>query len=165
MKTSDLAEETFSAITANKVRSGLTMLGIIIGIASVIAMIAIGQGAQSSVQASIQSIGANLILVTPGAQRGFGTASVSAGRGSAQSLTQADSDAIAADVGGVAAVAPELSRRYQVVAKGTNTNTQVTGTTPDYLQVRNVQIDQGSFFAQSQLQSLAKVAVLGPATR
>lgn len=165
MKTSDLAEETFSAITANKVRSGLTMLGIIIGIASVIAMIAIGQGAQSSVQASIQSIGANLILVTPGSQRGFGTTAVSAGRGSAQTLTQADSDAIATGVIGVAAVAPELSRRYQVVAKGTNTNTQVIGTTPDYLQVRNVQVDEGSFFVQSQLQSLAKVAVLGPATR
>ncbi|MDB4939898.1 MAG: hypothetical protein JWO40_323 [Candidatus Doudnabacteria bacterium] len=164
MKINDLFQETFAAVTANKVRSGLTMLGIVIGIGSVIAMVSIGQGAQNSVQSSIQSIGSNLILVTPGVQKGPG-ANISAGRGSATNLTQLDADAIKSTVTGIKAIAPEQSRRYQVTAKGTNTNTQVTGTTPDYLEVRNVQVDQGAFFATSQLQSLAKVAVIGPTTR
>jgi len=83
MKAADLFEETFSAVTANKARSGLTMLGIVIGIGSVIAMVSVGQGAQDSVQSRIQSIGSNLLTITPGAPRGVGTA-VSAGRGSAQ---------------------------------------------------------------------------------
>ncbi|HRZ30528.1 MAG TPA: ABC transporter permease, partial [Candidatus Paceibacterota bacterium] len=81
----DTLNETYSALTANKVRSGLTVLGIIIGIASVIAMLAIGQGAQSSITSSIQSMGSNLLTVQPGAQRGPGVA-VSSGRGSARSL-------------------------------------------------------------------------------
>ena len=83
MKSIDLIEETFSAVTANKVRSGLTILGIVIGIGSVIAMVAVGQGAQQSVQNRIQSIGSNLLTITPGVQRGVG-AQVSSGRGSAQ---------------------------------------------------------------------------------
>ena len=83
MKINDLFQETFSAITVNKVRSGLTVLGIVIGIGSVIALISIGQGAQASINSRIQSIGSNLILVEPGFQRGVGT-QVSAGRGSAQ---------------------------------------------------------------------------------
>ena len=80
MTNADLLEETFSALLVNKVRSGLTMLGIIIGIGSVIAMIAIGQGAQGAIQSNIQSLGSNLVLVLPGAQRGPGQ-QVSAGRG------------------------------------------------------------------------------------
>ena len=107
----DLADETIAALTANKARSALTVLGIVIGISSVIAMISIGQGAQASIQASIQSIGSNLILVTPGAQRQVG-ASVSAGRGSAKTLTQADADAIQTSVQNIQAEAPELSSRY-----------------------------------------------------
>ena len=72
MKTIDILEETYAALTANKVRTGLTMLGIIIGISSVIAMVAIGNGAKSSIQSSIQSIGSNLVIITPGTQRSFG---------------------------------------------------------------------------------------------
>ncbi len=164
MKTADLFEETFSAVTANKTRSGLTMLGIVIGIASVIAMVAIGQGAQAGVQSRIQSIGSNLLTVTPGAPRGVGSA-VSAGRGSAQTLTLADAAAISSDVQNIAAVSPELSRRYQVVAKSSNTNTSIIGSQTSYLSVHNVEIDQGSFFADSQMQSYARVAVLGPNVR
>src|SRR3990167_1986329 len=92
----DILSETYSALSANKIRSGLTILGIVIGISSVIAMVAIGQGAQASIQSNIQAIGSNLILVTPGAQRGPGF-QVSAGRGSARALTQKDSDAIMAE--------------------------------------------------------------------
>lgn len=162
MMLSDLLLETYSAVTVNKARSGLTVLGIVIGIASVIAMVAIGQGAQASIQTSIQSIGSNLIMITPGAQRG---SIVSTGRGTAQSLTQSDSDAIEQSVPGISAVAPEVSRRYQITAKGTNSNTSVMGTTPSYTTVRNVTVDTGSFFSDSQVSHQDKVAVLGPTTR
>jgi putative ABC transport system permease protein len=164
MTINDILQETLSAITVNRVRSGLTILGIVIGIGSVIAMVSIGQGAQGSIEASIQSIGSNLILVMPGFQRGVGT-QVSTGRGSAQTLTQADADAIQNGISLVKAVAPDLSRRYQVTAKGQNTNTEVVGTVPAYSQVRNVEIDTGSFISEQNVQSLAKVAVLGPTTR
>jgi len=162
MNTGDLFQESYSALTTNKARSGLTMLGIVIGIGSVIAMVAIGQGAQSSIQSSIQSIGSNLIMIMPGFQRGVGS-SVSAGRGSAQTLTLADAEAISS-VASVKAVAPNTSGRYQVTAKGSNTNTQVVGTTSAYPTVRNINIAQGSFFTDQQNRSMTKVAVLGPTT-
>lgn len=160
MRVSDLLEETYSAIAVNKVRSGLTILGIVIGIGSVIAMISIGQGAQGSIQSSIQSIGSNLIQIMPGAQRGPGT-QVSAGRGSAQTLTQEDADALRS-VTNAQAVSPEVSRRYQITAKGKNTNTQVIGTVQAYAAVRNVEIDKGSFLTDQVVKSASKVAVLGP---
>ncbi len=163
MTIKDTLQETFSAITVNKARSGLTILGIVIGIGSVIAMISIGQGAQGSINASIQSIGSNLVLVMPSFQRGVGT-QVSAGRGSAQTLIQADADAIKNEITLAKAVAPEISSRYQIVAKGTNTNTQVVGTVASYPEVRNVQIDTGAFISDQNIQSLSKVAVLGPTT-
>ncbi|HWR00024.1 MAG TPA: ABC transporter permease, partial [Candidatus Methylomirabilis sp.] len=163
MKTTDLLEEIYLGVSANKVRSGLTMLGIVIGIASVIAMLAIGQGAKAQIEANIQSIGSNLLLVMPGAQRGPG-AFVSTGRGSAQTLTRDDANALK-DVAGVAAVAPESGRRYQVTARGRNTNTQVMGTTPSYLAVRNVAVADGSFFTDAQVTQRAKVLVLGPTAR
>ena len=164
MTISDLFQETFEAITVNKVRSGLTMLGIVIGIGSVIGMISIGQGAQAQIQANIQSIGSNLLMVFPGAQRGPGM-QVSMGRGSAQTLTQEDADEIQKQVTLARAVAPEISRRYQVTARGQNTNTQVIGTVPSYPTVRNVEVAEGSFVAETHLRGLAKVAVLGPTTR
>ncbi len=164
MQLSDLLEETYLALVGNKVRSSLTVLGIVIGIASVIAMVAIGQGSQASIQASIQSIGSNLIAITPGAQRGVGQ-QVSAGRGSSQTLTAADASAIQAQVSSVSAVAPDLTKRYQVTAPGTNTNTQVIGTTPAYLNVRNIAVDQGSFFTDQDVTSMAKVVVIGPTAR
>jgi len=157
---SDLLEETFLALSSNKVRSGLTTLGIIIGISSVIAMVSIGQGSQVSIQASIQSIGANLIQVQPGSQRSFG--GVATQRGSAKSLTAEDAQAIADEISVAQAVAPEVSSRYQVAAKGTNTNTSIVGTTSSYTGVRNVQVAEGSFITDQQQASVAKVAVLGP---
>lgn len=164
MTTLDILQETYAALSANKARSGLTVLGIVIGISSVIAMISIGQGAQSSIEANIQSIGANLVLVTPGAQRGAGV-SVSAGRGSARTLTQADADAVAQNITLAKAVAPELSGRYQVTSKGKNTNTSIVGVTSSYPDVRNVQVDEGSFITEANMRSISKVAVLGPTAR
>ena len=163
MKTTDILHETYLALSANKARSGLTMLGIIIGIASVIAMTAIGQGAQNSISQSIQSIGSNLVIVMPGAQRSFG--GPSAGRGGALSLTLADADAITSQVSSVSAVVREVSSRKQVVASGNNTNTNIIGTEASYSTVRNVVIDEGNFISSQNVLSGSKVAVLGPTTR
>jgi len=163
MLITDLLQETSTALLSNKARSGLTILGIIIGIGSVIGMISIGQGTAGSIEANIQSMGSNLITIMPGFQRSF--SQVSAGRGTAQSLTMDDVKAIEEEIANVKAVAPQLSRRYQVVSKGKNTNTQIMGTTPAYLSVRNLKIDEGSFITEQQVTSFAKVAVLGPTTR
>jgi putative ABC transport system permease protein len=164
MMTQDLISETISSISSNKVRSGLTILGIVIGIGSVIAMISIGQGAQKSIESSIQSIGSNLLMIMPGAARQVG-GGPSAGQGSAQTLTIEDADAIKKDVSSVKAVEPELSRRYQVTYKGNNTNTQIVGTVANYPEVRNLQIDQGNFFNDQQNVSYDRVAVIGPTVR
>ncbi len=158
----DIIQEALWSLSANKVRSGLTVLGIVIGIASVITMVSIGQGAQQSIEKSIQSIGSNLIVIFPGAQRGN---AISSGRGNSQTLTLADADTLRDELTGVEAIAPEVSRRYQITARGTNTNTSVIGTVPEYLMVRNVAIDSGIFFSENQVKSSAKVAVLGPTTR
>ena len=158
----DLLKETIRSLTGNKVRSGLTILGIVIGIASVIAMVSIGQGAKNSIESSIEAIGSNLIVVMPGSQRGGG---INEGRGSAQTLTLEDATAIESEVQSIEGVAPEVSRRYQITAKGNNTNTQVVGTVPAYLNVRNVKIDSGTFITEQQIKVSAKVAVLGPTTR
>jgi putative ABC transport system permease protein len=163
MKIADLAEEIWLGVSSNKTRSGLTMLGIVIGIASVIAMLAVGEGSKAQIEANIQSIGSNLLLVQPGFQRGAGL-TVSTGRGSSQSLTREDAAALAS-AEGVAAVSPEINSRQQIIAKGTNTNTSVVGTTPGYLETRNLSVDTGSFFTDSQVNARAKVAVIGPTTR
>ncbi|MDP2736902.1 MAG: ABC transporter permease [bacterium] len=164
MLISDLFQESFLALSSNKIRSSLTILGIVIGIGSVIAMVSIGQGAQGTIEANIQSIGSNLLLVMPGAQRGFG-GTASAARGSAQSLTTEDATAIQREITLAKAVAPESSRRYQITAKGTNTNTNVIGTIASYTEVRNVKIDLGNFITDQNNLSSSKVAVLGPTTR
>lgn len=164
MKIQDLIEEIFFALLANKARSFLTILGIVIGIGSVIVMIAIGQGSQSKITSSIESLGANLIVVSPGTQRGFGMM-VSGGRGSAQSLTIDDAEAIKNELSLVKAIEPEVSSRYQVLAKGTNTNVSVVGTNNDYLLVRNMQIGEGSFISEQDLKNKSKIAILGTTVR
>jgi len=141
----------------------LTMLGIVIGIASVIAMVSIGQGAKSQIESNIESIGSNLLMIMPGAQRGAGSF-VSSGRGSATTLTLDDAEALT-EAEYIGAVAPESSRRYQVTAGSNNTNTQITGTTSAYTDVRNVTVELGTFFTDAQERSRSKVAVLGPTTR
>lgn len=163
MTTKDIIHETTSALMANKVRTALTMLGIIIGISSVIVMVSIGQGAQGSIQSSIQALGSNLLVISPGAQRGPGY-QVSSGRGSSHTLTPDDATAIANTVSNIAFISPEDSGRYQVTAKGTNTNTTVTGVTVAYSNVHNIQVNDGSFIADSDGKNLKKVAVIGPTT-
>jgi putative ABC transport system permease protein len=160
MTTRDLLEETYSAVTVNKVRSGLTMLGIVIGIASVIALVAVGQGSQASIQSSIQSLGANLVMITPGATRTFGN-TVRGAAGSSETLTPDDAVAIQS-VNNVAAVAPEVSGRYQVIYKTSNTNTSIIGTTGAYESVRNTSIDTGNFITDTDNTNSNRIAVIGP---
>jgi len=163
MSITDLLQETISAISANKLRSGLTILGIVIGIGSVIGMISIGQGAKSSIESNIQTLGSNLIAILPGAQRTF--SAVAAARGSAQTLTIEDAEEIKKEISNISGVAPVIQRNYQVVAQNKNTRTQIIGTTAAYSQVRNVQIELGSFFSEQNDTNLTKVVVLGPLVR
>jgi len=127
-------------------------------------MVSVGQGAQSSIESNIEALGSNLVMVMPGMQRGVGS-QISAGRGSAQTLTLEDAQAIQKEISLAKAVSPEVSGRYQVSAKGTNSNTSVVGTTPAYLEVRNLQIAEGTFISEQNIKSLFKVAVLGPTVR
>jgi putative ABC transport system permease protein len=156
----DLFSETYAALTGNKIRSGLTMLGIVIGISSVIALVGIGQGATASITASISALGSNLLMISPGASRNAGP--VSGGFGSATTLTQDDANAIQVDVPEVKAMDIELSKRYQITYKGNNTNTTVIGTQPSYAQVRNVAVASGSFITAFQLKNYSRIVVIGP---
>src|SRR3954464_9001951 len=109
MKYIDIFHETYSALSANKVRSSLTILGIVIGISSVIAMVSIGTGASNSISSSIQSLGSNLIMVSPGQQRGGPGFGAFGGRGGAKTLTSADADAVQEKIAGITAIDPEVS--------------------------------------------------------
>jgi len=161
MKLIDTLEETFLALLSNKARTGLTILGIVIGISSVIVMVSVGQGATSSIQTSIESTGSNLLMIMPGATRNIGYSARSAG-GTAQSLTMDDADAIVAEVSTVQYMTPTVSGRYQVVYKGNNTNTSVIGTSDTYTQVRNLSVNEGYFITNQDVESTSKVAVIGP---
>ena len=157
MKIGDILEEAVIAISANKVRSGLTVLGIVIGIASVIALTAIGQGSQASITASIESAGANLLTVSPGSASAGG---VRGAFGGAKTLLTSDSDAIA-QLSLVKAIAPQVTGRYQIVGSAGNSNAQVIATTSSYATVRNVTLSSGSFLTDQNVSDYAKVAVLG----
>ncbi len=163
MRLDDVLEETAFSVSSNKVRSALTILGIVVGIASVIVMVAIGQGAQASITNSINQAGSNLIMVMPGF--GGGGGAVRGARGSALSLTEEDAQAIQSQVQGVSAVSEERSTREQVIAGANNTNTQIMGATPAYANVHKVEIAQGQFIQPDNVASVARVAVLGPTTR
>lgn len=145
-------------LRANKLRSFLTMLGIIIGVAAVIAMVSIGMGVRSKIENSINSLGSNLIIIIPGATAPNG---MRLAAGSNNSLTAQDAQAIARSVPGVSAVAPMVQRQYQVVYGNKNWTTSVQGTTPDFTAVRNFAVAQGSFFTTKSLEQRERVAVLG----
>ena len=147
------------ALSANKLRAALTMLGMIIGVGAVIAMVSIGKGAQLAVTAQIQSMGTNLLFIRPGAQREGGVASQ---QGSRPTLTYDDAIAIAeASDLPVALVAPEFTTFAQILSRGSNVNTRVTGTTPEYEDVRNFHVATGEFVSRQSLDARSLVAVLG----
>ncbi|HEX9246904.1 MAG TPA: ABC transporter permease [bacterium] len=153
-----LLRVALQAIRRNATRSILTMLGIIIGVGAVITSMAIGSGAQAAVLAQIESLGANLVIVIPGAVSSGG---VSLGTGTRTSLKLADADAIAQLVPEVAAAAPSSQTSAQAVAGGANWFTTVVGSTPSWPAVNNWNVAQGRFFTSTEEVQRAKVAVLG----
>lgn len=162
MRTSDLVSSAGRALRANPLRSALTALGVIIGVASVVAMVALGSGAQAQVERSIASLGSNLLIVVPGAQRGAGGLRGAAGGGQGwDTLTMDDANAIAEQIDGVVAVAPSQRARTQIVANGLNWNPQVEGVTPDYLIARDWEISSGRMFDDTEERQARRVVVLG----
>jgi putative ABC transport system permease protein len=147
------------ALWRNKVRSLLTMLGIVFGIGAVIAMVAGGQGAQQSVKDVFQSLGTNVLILTNGSQRSFGAAG---GAGSRQSLTWDDLKALeSGEIQSIKWVAPMLQTRTQVASEDANWNTSVVGTTSVWFQIRNWPAVQGAVFDEDSGNSNAKIAVIG----
>ncbi len=145
------------SLGANKLRSGLTMLGIIIGVMSVISMLSIGQGAQAAITSQITSIGTNLLYVRPGSTQSGG---VRTAEGSAATLTQEDGEALAG-LANIVAVAPQVESFGQVVYLGNNDNGRIIGTTPEYLDVMNVTLAEGEFISTSNVTAKSAVVVLG----
>jgi len=142
----------------NPLRAGLTMLGIIIGIGAVVAMVSLGQGATASVQAEISSLGTNVLIIVPGATTVGG---VRGGLGSISTLTIDDAEDIQKKVGSVTTVMYATRSVLQVIRENKNWSTIVLGTTPEFMDIRSWPIAQGNFFTQSDMDSAAKVAVLG----
>lgn len=161
MEYTEVISESISTLALNKLRSGLAILGIIIGIGSVITLLSLGQASQKSVQNQIQSLGSNLLTVMPGALR---TGNIRGAAGSTTTLTYDDAKAILASsqVTTVKNVSPEFSRRAQVVAGRNNTNTQILGIIPAYSEVRKLSLASGTFISSRDVEALSKVAVLGP---
>ena len=157
----ELLTESIGTLTLNKLRTGLAILGIVIGIGSVIALVSLGQASQQAITSQIQSLGSNLLTINPGSTR---TGIVQGGAGSTTTLTYDDAQAIATSpqVTTVSSVAPQLSRRSQVTAGSKNTNTSVIGTTDSYVTVNNISIQEGRFITPTDVQGISKVAVLGP---
>jgi putative ABC transport system permease protein len=147
-------------LSVNKMRTGLAILGIVIGIGSVIALISMGESSKRAVQSQIESIGSNLLTVSPGFQSSGG---VRGAAGGATTLTLEDAQAIETSpkVTTIKSVSPEYSGRAQVVAGRNNTNTQIVGVSPIYAEVRKISLSSGSFITEQNLNSLSKVAVLG----
>jgi putative ABC transport system permease protein len=148
----------FRALTMNKLRSALTMLGIVIGVASVIATVSIGSGATQRIQDQIASIGSNIIIITPGSTSSSG---VRLGTGNAVTLSEADAKDIPAQCPDVALAAPYVRGGAQVVTGNNNWATTIYGVTPDYLTVRQLSVADGAEFTQQDVDSANKVAVLG----
>ena len=153
----------FIATAANKLRAALTVLGILVGVAAVIGMVSVGEGASASISSTLQGLGTNLVLVSPG---GVSAGIVRGAGGGATTLTLDDVTALqaAGAVPDAAAIEPELTGRAQVIVGGANTNTSVTGTTPDFLRVRNWTIASGAFFTAADVSSASSVAVIGATT-
>ena len=146
------------ALRRNKMRSLLTMLGVIIGVGSVIASVSITTGATKQVEDKVASLGQNVVTVFSGSFTGGG---MRGGWGSAPTLTVEDTTAIKNEVGNVVAVSPEIRDRMQILANGLNWNTQILGESPDYPQIRDWNIANGAMFTEGDVRSLAKVAVIG----
>ena len=151
-------ETAWVGVITHKLRSFLTMLGIVIGVASVITLMSVGKGATASILSQIESMGSNLVTVSPGASM-FG--GVRSAIGGATTLTMEDAEAISQQIPYISAVAPSYSSNLQLVVGGENMNSQVTGVTADYMTINNMKIASGASFSEQDYQRGAKVAVLG----
>ncbi|ERT56456.1 MULTISPECIES: ABC transporter permease [Megasphaera] len=148
-----------SALLSNKLRSILTMLGIIIGVGAVIVMISIGMGVKQNVTNSIASLGSNMLIIIPGATNSGG---VRTAAGSGEKLKLDDADAIKKKIKDIDYVSPTVNKSYQIVYGNENWNTTVYGVTPEYLNIRSLSVTSGSFVSQADLDSRNRVAVIGP---
>jgi putative ABC transport system permease protein len=156
----ELVRLALSRLAASRLRAALTMLGVVIGVAAVIALVDVGEGATRGITAQLQGLGTNLLTINPGRSFNGGTFLA---LGSATTLTVDDAGAIAR-LDGIAAVAPELTKNALVIAGDQNTTTTIVGTTPSYAQVRNYQLWQGSFLTDAAQANKLRVAVLGATT-
>lgn len=161
MQYQEIINEAIKALTVNRLRTGLAVLGIIIGIGSVIALISLGQASQKSIENQIQSLGANLLTVIPG---GTNAGNVRGAAGSATTLTLEDAQALKSQLPEteIANVSPEYQSRSQVTAGRNNTNTQIIGVYPQYADIHKIQVQQGVFITQRDVDAMSKVAVIGP---
>jgi putative ABC transport system permease protein len=158
VKLSSLISMAVGSVRRNAVRSVLTMLGVVIGVGSVVVMVAIGQGATKEVTAKVSRLGTNLIVITPGATR---TGGVSGGAGSQMTLTMDDLESLQKEAQEISAITPVLVAPSRVVAGPNNWRTQALGVSADYLKIRSWEVQSGRYFDASEFQSRRKVAVLG----
>jgi len=147
------------SLVANPLRSFLAMLGIIIGVAAVISMLAMGAGARNQVMQRLSAMGTNLLVVRPGQSGSHGVVS-----GTTQNLTLADAQALVKEVAGVRRVAPCVGGNVQVKYLSHNTRIRLTGTSPTYLPVRDFTVEKGRAFSDGEVENMARVAILGPVT-
>lgn len=148
----------WSGIFGHKLRSSLTILGVVIGVSAVIALMSVGKGTTSRILDSVQSLGANVITIRPSFSSSGG---VRGGFGSAQTLTMADAQAIEANIPNISAVAPSTSQFFQAIFGSENVNTQIIGTTPSYQDIYTLVVDNGDFITDYDYQHRSRVAVLG----
>ena len=158
---SQSATVALRALRRNKMRSILTALGIIIGVASVVAMVAVGNGAQARITSQVSALGQNLLTVFAASKK---TGGVQSGLGSASAITLADAAAIKREVPDVVAASPEVSTTAQAIANGRNWSTSVVGESEDYLKIRSWKLAAGSMLNERDVRSAAKVAVIGAKT-
>ncbi len=161
MEYREIISEAMVNMGVNKLRTSLAALGIIIGIGSVITLVSLGQATQQQVQNQIQSLGANLLTVNPGAQRN-GALRGASGGGTTLTLDDANAIKSSPQITTISNVSPELYRRTQVITGSTNTNTQVIGVTSIYPIVHKIILDSGNFISDRDTKAMAKVAVIGP---
>ncbi|MDZ7268792.1 MAG: ABC transporter permease [candidate division KSB1 bacterium] len=152
----------FGAILANKLRSFLTMLGIIIGVGALITVVAVGKGGERAVAERLQALGTNLLYVSPGSSR---SGPVMTSAGSSVKLTRKDLEAVLASCEEIEAIVPEFSRSAQVKYGNRNWNTRITGTTPNYGEVRNVKAVAGRYFTAAEEAARARVCLIGSTVR
>ena len=148
----------FTALYANKLRSLLTMLGIIIGVGAVIAMVSVGMGVRRNVQESIASLGSNMLIVSPGSSNRGGPRGAA---GSMQTLKYEDAKAIQAKIRNIDFVSPSVSGSYQIVNGNQNWNSSVQGVTPEYMDIKSLVVESGSFISMDNMNKRDRVAVIG----